>query len=144
MELELKIKAVISKESQKQLQEDIQRVLNRERNNKKDAKFLLLELYLQIGIPDTGNKNALDYQNKDNIVIYLQSKIKNYIFFNSKESLDLFIESQFNNDKDLYLIVPIEMGCINISYKDNRNADTIAKEVFEYMNNELKKSKGAI
>jgi len=107
METNIKIKTNISEESKNAFKDTIN---NKTKFQSKDIKFILITLFFQIGKPDKEkNSNVLHYQNKDNVTINLQFKVKNYIPFKSYEGANKYIENELTSE-DMYFLLEVEDG----------------------------------
>ncbi len=112
--LELKIQTAISNTSSNQFEYNIKK-LNKYISN--DVKYIIINLFVQIGQQEgkytEENYRALEYKNKNDITLYIQPKIKNYITFKSKESAIIYRNEELSDD-DLYLFLEVQNGKIII------------------------------
>jgi len=111
-ELELKIKALISKDSDEKFFSDVRKIgkyLN------KDVKYIVLLLFLQIGTPEGKPElnKVFEFTNQNDVKIYLQLKIKSYIPFINQGSAERYIQEELTSD-DLATIFEVKDGVIVI------------------------------
>lgn len=113
MEANIKIKTNISEESKNAFKD----VVNKKTKfQSKDIKFILIPLFFQIGKPDKEtNFNVLHYQNKDDITINLQFKVKNYIPFKSYEGAHKYIEDELTSE-DIYFLLEVKDGKVTYEF----------------------------
>lgn len=113
--IQLNIKAAMSSHSSKQLEKDIKNIKTRELLKFQDAKYMIVQLYIQIGKSEYDDQHVLDYRNKNDIWLFIQPKIKNYILFKNEENFNKYKQEEIN-ENDLYLAFKIENNnVVNIS-----------------------------
>ena len=110
-DIQVTIKAHISEESNNYFSEQIQRIEQKEFLKLQESKFILVQMFIQLG----KSERVLDYRQKNDIWLNIQPKIKNYIIFKTKESLDNYINNEIDDEKDLYLVFIVLNGKININ-----------------------------
>ena len=108
-QIQVKVNASISEWSETAFKDQVHRT---EKYLSKDVKYIIFNLFLQIGREDIKD-NPLEYKDRDNITIYLQPKIKNYVTFKSKENAERYKQEELS-DKDLYLFLEVRNGKILI------------------------------
>lgn len=110
-DIQVTIKARISEESNDYFSEQIQRIEQKEFLKLQESKFILVQMFVQLG----KSERVLDYRQKNDIWLNIQPKIKNYIIFKTQESLDNYINNEIDKEKDLYLVFIVLNGKININ-----------------------------
>lgn len=110
-DIQVTIKARISEESNDYFNEQIQRIEQKEFLKLQESKFILVQMFVQLG----KSERVLDYRQKNDIWLNIQPKIKNYIIFKTQESLDNYINNEIDDEKDLYLVFIVLNGKININ-----------------------------
>jgi hypothetical protein len=113
--IQVDIKTYISEDSMEKFKDDVRKLSKR---IPEDTKYVIIELYLQLGKPDEEHNNrVLDYKNKNDISVTVQPKInKNvagFLYFNNRESFEKSLREECNKD-DLYLCLEVKDGEIQI------------------------------
>ncbi len=106
--LEVKIKATISDMSKNKFEKDIQKL---SKYLSSDVKYIIVVFFVQIG--QSENNPVLNYKNKDDITLYIQPKIKNYIPFRNKDNAENYKQEELFRG-DLYLFLEVKNGKIII------------------------------
>lgn len=110
-DIQVAIKTRISEESNNYFSEQIQRIEQKEFLKLQESKFILVQMFVQLG----KSERVLDYRQKNDIWLNIQPKIKNYIIFKTQDSLDNYINNEIDDEKDLYLVFIVLNGKININ-----------------------------
>jgi len=76
-----------------------------------DTKFLIVKIFIQLG--QSEDNKTLDYTNKDNIMLFIQPKIKTYIEFKTKESAERYRQEELS-ENDLCLFLEVGMYGIGL------------------------------
>lgn len=104
------IKAKMSEVSVKKFNENIKKL---QLVISPETKYIITKIYLQLGEPEEQSR-TFDYLDKNNIEVFVQPKIKNYIEFKTKESAERYRDEELSeNDICLFL----EVGKFGIGLK---------------------------
>lgn len=101
----LYISVDINKESEEAFKKDLQRM---EKEIKSFYNYALVFLYLQLGTADKTTQKVFEHRANMNCYLVLQPKIKNYIPFKDKESMEEYIKNQIPKDT-LYMVHEVEL-----------------------------------
>lgn len=99
--LNLNIKCTISDKSYKKFEYDLHKLT---KHLAPSVQYLIVKLFIQIGKGDW--RGALDYKHKNDIIIYLQPKIKTYIEFKTLSNAENYIENELD-DNELFLFLEV-------------------------------------
>ena len=111
--IKLPIKTYISKSSEQALYNDISKIQQREYFKLSNAKYIVIQLFLQLGKPQETESPVLDFRNKNDIYLAIQPKIKSYMIFKSEENHNKYIQEEMD-ENDLYVVFEVENGKIKV------------------------------
>lgn len=107
-EIKVNVKAYFSELGILTFKQDIRKL---QRYIDKDVRYIIFKLFLQLGATEKDQK-VFNYENKNEISLALQLKIKNYITFITKDGFENYIKNELDSEKELYLAYELEDGKI--------------------------------
>jgi len=108
--LETKIQTIISEWSKDKFIRDIHQL---EKHMDKDIQVILIRMFLQLGRNGNLHDKTFEFINKDESILYIQPKIKNYVTFKNRISADKYMSEELSGN-DLCLLLEIQEGKIII------------------------------
>jgi transcriptional regulator of NAD metabolism len=106
--LETKIKTVISEWSENKFKQDVHKL---EKYLDKDIQVILIRMFLQLGRNGNLHDKTFEFMSKNESILYIQPKIKNYVTFKNKENAERYIQEE-SSDDELNLILEVQNGKI--------------------------------
>jgi hypothetical protein len=110
-EIKVEIKTYISQSSESQFYYDLARIEQKEHFKLLEAKYIIIQVFLQLGKSDCFESPVFDFRNKNEIYVNIQPKIKSYIIFKSEENYNKYKKEEMI-DSDLYFTFKVDNGKI--------------------------------
>jgi len=107
---DLQIKATMSQWSKDKFIKDVHKL---EKFIDKNTQIVLIKMFLQLGRNGNLHDKTFEFIDKNESILFIQPKIKNYITFKTLESADRYIVDEAG-DNDLNLFLEVKDGKIII------------------------------